>query len=283
MLYQSILRQGLCVFLISSLCGCNIANPSGSSSKKTSDDETVIPNSVWISDAESFLVNTDKSDSSYALYSELNSPDEAEIKMIFGSDKHLYSVEILGDANLSHQLFFENGKIIFSHHIDKSEHIEWLLAYANEKPYAAATKNQDDWKAIHPEDIPINKQVIQFAEKQAKKYEDKELRHNYAYRIKKNPETINGKFESNFSLSFAMNVRKGESVHLSLESANKTIYFTVAPNNGSNMEHRDWHGVADSTGDLNITVFSVNSDPDQKFSLTVQSVSPQNLAFAPEP
>ncbi len=203
--------------------------------------------------------------------------------MVFGSEKHLHSVEILGDANLSHQIFFENSKIIFSHHLDKSANIEWLVAYANEKPYASAVKNQGAWKAVHPEDIPINKQIIQLAQKQAKSYEEKELRHNYTHRIKKNQETIHGKFESNFSISFALNVRKGQSIHLSLESANKTIYFTVAPNNGSNMEHREWNGVATITGDLNITVFSVDSAHDQAFSLNAQCVSPQNLAFAPAP
>lgn len=283
LVYQSISRQALFVFFISFLYGCSIGDPSGNSSTKLADNESIIPNSVWISDAKFYLADTDKNDSTYFLFSDLNSTDEAEIKMVFGPKKHLHSVDILGDSNLSHQLYFENGKIIFSHHIDKSAHIEWLVAYANERPYAAAAKNQGDWKAVHPEEIPINNHIIQLAEKQAKRYEEKELRHSYSYRIKESPETINGKFESNLSLSFAMNVRKDESVHLSLESTNKTIYFIVEPNNGSNMEHRDWHGVATSTGDLNITVFSVDSEPDQTFSLKAQTVSPQNLAFSPIP
>ena len=260
-----------------------MGDPFGNSSTKSSDDESVIPNSVWISDAEIYLANTENKDSTYALFAELNGPDNAEIKMVFGPRKHLHSVDILGDSNLSHQLFFENGKIIFSYHNDKSAHIEWLVAYANEKPYAAAAKNQGEWKAVHPQDIPINNRIIQLAEKQAKQYEDKELRHRYSYRIKESPETINGKFESRFSLSFAMNVRKGESIHLSLESANKTIYFIVEPNNGSNMEHRDWNGIASFTGDLNITVFSVDTNHDQSFTLKAQGVNPQNLAFSPTP
>lgn len=269
--------------MISFLFGCNIGDPSADSSTKTSDDESTMPNSVWITDAENYLNNTENRDSTYHLFSELNNTDNDEIRMTFGPRKKLYSVDILGDANLSHQLFFENGKIIFSYHKDKSADIEWLVAYANEKPYAAAAKNKTDWKAVNPLEIPINGRIIQLAQKQAKQYENKELRHNYSYRIKENPETINGKFNSSFSLSYAMNVRKGESIHLSLESTNNTIYFIVEPNNGSNMEHRDWSGVATFTGDLNITVFSVDTEKNQSFSLKARGVNPQNLAFAPAP
>lgn len=276
-----ILRFGLFAFLMSVVYGCNIDNPSGNLSSIPTEEDSVIPNSVWISDAEYYVDNYEKKDSTYSLYADLNSPDAREIKMIFGPLKYLQSVEILGEANLSHILYFENRKVIFSHHIDSIAGIEWLVAYANEKPYAAATsKNNGEWKAIHPEDIPLNRQIILYSVKQAKKFQEKEIQHSYAYRFMNNPETIDGKFDDDLSLMYTMNVRKGESLHLKLESENKTIYFTVSPNNGSDMEQREWKEVAGFTGDINITVSLVDSRQAHNFSLKAEGVTPQNQVFS---
>lgn len=269
--------KGICALLL--LCtfiGCNPSN-SPEHLVHSAEAPTVIPNSIWISDAESWRDLSRRRDNPYSLYFTLNDTLANELKLLIGSDHSVYSADILGIPGIAHTLYFENDKIVFSLHIDSVAKIKWFLAYANEKPYAAAAKSGKEWEAIHLEDIPIDLHLIQHAEEVAKRYEKKEREHDYAYRILNKEKIIKGKLDSSFSVSYALNVRKNEHIHLSLTSSDSPIFFTVSPNNGSNMEHRNWDGIAKRTGDLNITVSSVKIASNQAFSLRVKRANPRNL------
>ena len=229
-------------------------------------DTSFIPNSVWVSEAENWIGISDRLDSAYFLYASLDGFDGRELRMLFGPRNMLYTAEILGDSAFDYTLYFENQKVIFSRLFNRSENEEKLVAYANEKPYAAAVKKGQSWVPIHPEEFLIHPQLLSTAENRAKSYLRREQNRNKAFRVDQN-QTIEGQFTGKEGLVYLINLRKGEQLNLNLVSAPPDVFFRLSPDDGSGLDHRNWQGKVPHSGDVKITVFSVAEKPGSRFSL----------------
>ena len=237
-----------------------------------------MPKDLWIADAENWTTLDLQKKEDYMLYSTYSNSDK-EIEMHFDPEKRLFLVRLLSDPKYTQNLFCEEGRIVFSNHTSKNDSSQWMAAYANGKAYAAAEKTSGEWRSRGIEEVPIDFAAVNAALKTAANYQHKELKQSYHSRFLDNQERITAAFNSEISLSFSLNVRKGDKVNIDLSDDSKDVYFIVEPNNGSNMEHSSWNGTAEKTGDMSIVVYSVNAEPGKKFTLKAKA-TPQNQAIA---
>lgn len=242
------------------------------------DSEEVMPEEFWISDAENWLNLDVKTKTQYTLYASIFDT-KREVEMHFDSDRHLFLIRILNDPEYRHDLYCEEGRVAFSKHHSHNNDSAWLMAYANGKVYAAALKSNEKWKGILPGDVHLRPQLIDSALKSGIIYQNKEAVHPVSTRILESQSEIAGAFKDKISIPFLLNVRKGDHVSILLEDESKNAYFTIDSGKGSNMEHQGWKGIAEKTGDLAITVFSVEPKSDRKFTLKTK-ITPQNQDYA---
>lgn len=239
----------------------------------------LISNELWISDAQKWTDPSISERTNYTLYSALPGTDE-EIEMHFDKERNLFLIKTLSNNYFINNLYCEDGRIVFSEHIDLKTKDEWLVAYANEKPYAAALKDENTWISSHVDNLSLDFDLINTGLKEALTYQKKEITKRYHYRILNQRDLITDAFNSEISLAYTINVRKGEEVSIELENQPSGIYFTIKPNNGSDMEHIEWKGKVDTTGDMTITVFTVKPDPNQKFTLVTKVSNRQTQGYA---
>ncbi len=239
----------------------------------------LLSNELWISDAQKWTDPSISKRTDYTLYSVLPGADE-EIEMHFDKDRKLFLIKTLSNNHLIDSLYCEDGRIVFSKHVDVKTKDEWLVAYANEKPYAAALKNENTWISSSVDNLSMDFNLINTGLEKALFYQKKELTKPYHYRILEEQDLITGVFKSEIALSFSINVRKGEEVSITLDDPPRGIYFTIKPNNGSDMEHIEWKGKVDATGDMTVTVFTVEPDPTQKFTLKTKISNRQTQGYA---
>lgn len=237
-----------------------------------------MPKDLWIADAVNWTDLDLKKREEYRLYSTFANTGK-EIEMHFDPDRKLFLIKLLSDPNLEQNLFCEEGRIVFSNHSSLNDSAQWMAAYANGKAYAAAQKTSGDWKSLGISEVPIDFNAINAALKTADSYQQKERKHAYQGRFLDNLEKITATFNTEISLSFSLNVRKGDRVQIDLTDDSKDVYFIVEPNNGSNMEHRSWDGIAEKTGDMSIIVYSVDAEPGKEFTLKAKAI-PQNQVIA---
>lgn len=250
--------------------GCNPLTTSDFESDNQSDSSAVMPKDLWIADAENYTeLDLNKKDE-YKLYSTYSNSNQ-EIEMHFDPEKRLFLVRLLNDPKVNQNLFCEEGRIVFSNHTNQMDSSQWMAAYANGKVYATAQKASGDWKSRGIEEAPIDFNAVNAALKTAAQYQRKELKQPYHSRFFDNQEKITAAFNTEISLSFSLNVRKGDKVNIDLTDDSKDVYFIVEPNNGSNMEHSSWDGIAEKTGDMSIIVYSVNAEPGKRFTLKAKA------------
>lgn len=258
--------------------GCNQFPNSEFESDSEAHTAAVMPKDLWISDAQNWSELDLQKKEDYKLYSTYSNSDK-EIEMHFDPEKRLFLVRLLNDPTYTQNLFCEEGRIVFSNHINQSDSSQWMAAYANGKAYAAAEKTGNEWNSRGIEEVPIDFLAVNAALLTAADYQHKELKQGSHTRFLDNQERITAAFDSEISLSFSLNVRKGDKVNIDLTDDSKNVYFIVEPNNGSNMEHSNWNGIAEKTGDMSIVVYSVNAEPGNKFTLKA-TATPQNQAIA---
>lgn len=237
-----------------------------------------MPEEMWISDAENWLNLDVKTKTQYTLYAPIFDT-KREVEMHFDSDRHLFLIRILNDQGYRHDLYCEEGRVAFSEHYDQKNDAEWLMAYANGKVYAAARKSNEKWKGVLPGEVHLRPQLIDSALKSGIIYQNKEAAHPVPTRILEVQSEIAGQFKDEISIPFVLNVRKGDHINIRLDDKSENAYFTIDSGKGSNMEHQRWKGIADKTGDLAITVFSVEPKRDRKFTLKTE-ITPQNQDYA---
>ncbi|NEN23662.1 hypothetical protein G3O08_09125 [Cryomorpha ignava] len=273
--FTDFLFYGIFVLL---LTGCNTRDSSEFESTIEAEPASVMPKDLWIADAENWTNLDLKKKEDYKLYSTYSNSDK-EIEMHFDPEKKLFLVRLLNDPKFNQNLFCEEGRIVFSNHSTQNDSSQWMAAYANGKAYAAAEKAAGDWKSRGIDEVPIDFNAVNAALKTAADYQRKELKQSYHSRFLDNQERITAAFNSEISLSFSLNVRKGDKVNIDLTDDSKDVYFIVEPNNGSNMEHSSWDGIAEKTGDMAIIVYAVNAQPGKKFTLKAKA-TPQNQEIA---
>ena len=237
-----------------------------------------MPEEIWISDAETWLNLDVKNKTHYTLYASIFDT-KREVEMHFDSDRNLFLIRILNDPGYRHDLYCEEGRVAFSDHHDQKNNAEWIMAYANGKVYAAALKLNEKWKGILPGDVHMRPQLIDSALKSGIAFQKKEITKQAPIRIFENQSAIAGVFKDKIAIPFVLNARKGDHIRIVLEDQSQKAYFTIDPGNGSNMEHQHWKGIADKTGDLAITVFSVDPKSDRTFTLKT-NITPQNQDYA---
>ena len=259
--------------------GCSRTDNGDFETEMAADSATVMPKDLWITDAENWIKVDLPQKEEYKLYATVSNSDE-EIEMHFDAEKKLFLIGLLNDPTFVQNLFCEEGRIVFSNHTNKLDGIQWMAAYANGKAYATARKTATDWKSCGIAETPIDFTTVYAALKTADSFQKKELKHTFHSRFLDNQHKITATFNKEISLSFSLNVRKGDKVHIALGDDSKDVYFIVEPNNGSNMEHSTWTGIAEKTGDMNIIVYAVNSAPGKQFTLKAMATSPQSQAIA---
>lgn len=243
-----------------------------------SDSEEVMPEEVWINDAENWLKLDVNKETQYTLYAPIFDT-KREVEMHFDSNRHLFLIRILKDPGYRHDLYCEEGRVAFSEHYDQNNDKEWLLAYANGKVYAAAQKSNEKWSGVLPGEVHLSPLLIDSALKSGIIYQNKEAAHPIPTRILKKQSEIAGAFKDKLAVPFVLNARKGDQINILLEDESKNAYFTIDSGKGSSMEHQRWKGIADKTGDLVITVFTVEPKSDRKFILKTE-ITPQNRDYA---
>lgn len=278
-IFATILPVTGIVILCVLLSACK-PEPLANDANRENKSEAFIPNSLWISEAEALYNKSQNTDSTYFLFSEVDTDDPNEIRMLFSREGKLISVERLTKTDQRQELFYENGKIAFLQLSDRRSNVAWLLAFANEKPYAAATRGSGRWTASNPDDISLDANLLAKIDREAKTFVKKEAARRYKDRFEGNADSHSAEFQSEGECLYVCNLRKGEKFEVNLSSPDPGIYFTLKPNNGSDMEHRSWTGTATESGDITLTVFTVNDEPGQKFTLSVKRINPRNQAFA---
>lgn len=269
----------ICIFVML-LAACSHSDNADFESEIAADSTDVMPKELWIADAE----NWTKSDlpqkkEEYTLYATLPDSDQ-EIEMHFDADRRLFQIVLLNDPMFTQNLYCEDGRIVFSNHTYKLDGSQWMAAYANGKAYASAQKTATDWKSCRMAETPIDFASVYNALKATRDFQKKELNHAYHSRFLDNQDKITATFNEEISFSFSLNVRKGDKIHIDLSDDSKDVYFIVEPNNGSNMEHSSWDGIAEKTGDMSIIVYAVNAAPGTQFTLKAEATSPQTQEFA---
>ena len=277
-IYTSYIQSILLSCITATILSCGTIPEEDYTPVNIADNEEVMPEEMWISDAENWLNLDVKKETLYTLYAPIFDT-KREVEMHFNSNHHLFLIRILNDPGFRHDLYCEEGRVAFSEHYDQNNNAEWLMAYANGKVYAAALKSDEKWKGISPGDVHLRPQLIESALKCGIVYQNKEAALLAPTRIFEDRSEIAGAFKDKISIPFVLNARKGDQINIQLDDESENAYFTIDAGKGSNMEHQRWKGLAVKTGDLAITVFSVEPKSDRKFKLKTE-ISPQNRDYA---
>ncbi len=273
------LNSPLIYVLILCFLGCSLNKPETPGDEIMPEQLELLPSEVWISDAQHFADLYASKSTAYILYTSFLD-GEKEIEMHFDSERNLFLIRLIHGDAYEGNLYCEAGRLVFSEHESTVSGIEWMVAYANGKAYATAQKRDGKWISHRVEDAPIKFDAINAALLKASEFRKKEKEKTYYQRILENKKEVTATFNAKSSLSFLLNVRKNAKVKIDLINNPNAIYFIVDPNSTSNMEHQNWEGTADKSGDITITIFSIPSAANQSFTLKTRVITPQNQGYA---
>lgn len=240
------------VFLIAS--GCSEADSSGLSANDFQPEGGLMPIDIWLDNGLDQLDKIVFSDSSYQLFLSL----ELELKTLrldFANKRVLQRAVFEDQDQIRTMLFFDKAKLTYSYHKEKSGR-EWMVAYANNKPYAAANFAEGEWRAVEPYIVPSDQILLSKAMKLSIQYAELEKKSPYQARILNDKWETFAEIEKKEALNYRLNVKKGEYISIALHQAPEHIFFTFSNQATPRMEYKTWSGAADSTGDLVIQVFS---------------------------
>jgi len=231
-----------------------------------------LPKDIWTPHALEVILACDSQKEWLKLYGEIQE-QSALTTLFFNEKKQIYKILIEDGSQFIHHYYFQDGLLSFSSHLDKKKEDarNWLIAYAQNKPYTAATgifQNE-----IHEADlayIPINGLAVTNLVNYARSIEKSEKAEAMSQRLLASKEVRKDILEGETDKIFTRNVRKGEELRIKLDAKKQHLFFTISPNNGSNMEYRYWEGMMKHTGDIKITVFSSEEIKTEAFTLTVE-------------
>lgn len=191
------------------------------------------------------------------------------LKITLDNNNEIHRVVQESAFGIERTYYFEKGKPAFSK-VNLSAQLSVISAYADKKPYAHALED-----GSVPEDGMIDaamlspnalSELIRIAEE----FSLKEKTAAYDRRIDGFTNGISDSLRKDNEFLALINVIKGERLRIDLVSGEPHVYFTVSPNNGSDMEHKFWQGEAPITGDLAIRVFAAEVIKNGAFSLKVE-------------
>ncbi len=277
MVIGSTLRQKLSnAFLSLALfisSGCTETDSSHLSANHYPTADSLMPTEIWLDAALEQLNNPAFSDSSYQLFLSPE-PNLENLILEFASNKELERALVEDENNLKSTLLFNNGRLTFSYHREKSGQ-DWIVAYANNNPYAAALYTDDQWKAIEPYIVPTDQNLISKSLNIATQYANLEKKGLYEQRILSDNFKETGEIENKKALNYRINARKGDEISVELNQAPEYVFFTFANQATSRMEYKSWTGTVETTGDIIIQVFSTNEKTEKdEFTLLVNRQNP---------
>lgn len=256
--------------------GCTETDSSHLSANHYSSADSLMPTEIWLDAALDQLNNRTFSDSSYQIFLSPE-PKLENLILDFSSNRELERAVVEDDNQLQSTLLFEKSRLTYSYHQEKSGR-DWIIAYANNKPYAAAVNKKDHWEAIEPYVVPTDQALIAKSLKIASQYAELEEKRSYQQRILTDDFKETNEIEKKKALNYRVNARKGDVISVELNGAPEHVFFTFANQATSRMEYKKWNGTVDTTGDIIIQVFSANEWPEKdEFTLLVSRQSPVEL------
>lgn len=237
--------------------------------------DVLIPTNIWINAANEKIQQSSHV-FGYNIFAQLETIAK-DMKLYFDDSKSIYQADLKDLDDSEHSLYFEENRIVFSKHIDKESN-QWIIAYALNKPYAAAQYDGMNWLAIDPKTIPLNKDLIVHSYKLALDYGALEKKEISSQRILSESAIVQGSLEENGSYIYTINAIEGDILNIRLENPLTNTFFTLSSDPASRMEHKAWAGKVKNTGDITIRVFSSNKEESQQFMLNIVKSSPENLA-----
>ncbi len=242
--------------------------------------QNLVPTELWLRQALEAVETSYPETKTYSVYM-ASSNKSTETELHFDRHHQLLMLAQRSDGMPSGNLYFDQGRATFSYHKDGKQ--SWIVAYANNQAYAAAEKLEGNWNAAGLNHLPFSIESLQDAAAKAIKFEKYEAARPHTVRIYKPKERIDLEFGESKQLTFLINARAGERVQIRLNSHPSGSYFILKPNNGSNMEQHEWHGLAAETGDMELTVFKNETEGDPSITLEVEKTSSRNQGFAQAP
>jgi len=263
----------LALFILS---GCGETDSGHLSANHYQPTDSLMPTEVWLDSALDQLNNPSISDSSYQLFLSLE-PELKNLTLEFATNKELERVELEDQQEVKSTLLFDKNRLTYSYHREKSGR-DWILAYANNKPYAAALNENKNWKAVEPYVVPLDQALINKTLGIARQYANLEKEALYQRRILTENFEAKGEIEKKKALNYRINVKTGDFITVAIDDAPEHIFFTFANQAKSRMEYRKWSGAVDRTGDIIIQVFSAAETPEKdSFTLRVSHQNPAEL------
>jgi len=234
--------------------GCGDADSSHLHAKDYQQIDSLMPTEIWLHRAVDEINNSLDPDSTYRIHLNIDS-DLSNVELEFNTNRELERAIIENQLKIINTLYYDRGRLTFSHHRENSG-TSWIIAYANNKPYAAALNENGNWKAIEPYVVPFDQVLLRKSTRLAQRYSEIEKIGAYEQRILVDHAEIHQKVEKRKPLNYRINVREGEFLNVNLENTSDQVFFTFANQSTSRMEYRGWAGSVDRTGDVIIQVFS---------------------------
>ncbi len=238
-------------------------------------DSSSMPTDLWLLDAQEHVQEADTKRDNYTLKAEVNEQGVAA-RIYFNDDIQIYKLSVADSMGVLNNYYFTEGILAYStHHSQASKGVNWLVAYAQNKPYAACNNCESDSEKRNENasEAPIKESELRDVIRLVDLLEERENSHFYDKRIEGPKEIISDQLTSGTTERiYAVNAIRGEKLRVQLSSSSEYIFFTVLPNNGSNMEHKYWEGSATITGDLIIKVFTVDHIASQAFELIIEKL-----------
>lgn len=229
---------------------------------------SLIPKEIWIDEALTCIESAEATPAKYVLKNALPR-FRNELHVFFNQNKEVYKTEVFNAGNKVCALFFEGQRMVYSLHSENDSH-PVLVAYANEKPYAAAASSDTAWTATDPNQVKLNLPMISASNASSHQMEEKEQKANYLRRLNTKTDSVNSNIAPFDKHSYVVNASKGDKLHIDLESSSNNVLFTMGPIDGINMEVRNWEGEVSKTGDIRITIFTIEPDSAESYKLFTQ-------------
>jgi hypothetical protein len=223
---------------------------------------------LWLDNAKNLISQLERTPASKVFMAEM-SGERGILEITLNNDNEVLHVLLEGPTGTQKRFFFERGRLAFSE-VQLSSEISVVSAYADQKPYAHAFPD-----GSHPEDWLVESMglypgTLSELTRIAKEYSRKEKNADYDHRIQGLTASITDSLNADSEFLAILNVIKGERIRIDLSSSEPHVYFTISPNNGSDMEHTFWQGEAPITGDMAIRVFAAEMIRNGAFSLTIE-------------
>jgi hypothetical protein len=260
----------VCVFV----CSCSEMNYFQDDG---SDNQMIaMPEELWLKDALEYVYEANSQPESLLLKAQV-AQNGITASIFFNNATEVYKLTVKDSLQSKHDYFFLEGLLSYStHHLANPDEPSWLVAYAQNRPYAACANYEHETDRVNANytQAPLNMAEVREVVRLVELLEARENSHFYDKRVDGKREFIKDALSPDDTEKiYAVNTAKGDKLRVSLSSVSPYLFFNIFPNNGTNMEHKIWEGSATVTGDLVIKVFSagpkLSSEP---FELLIEKL-----------